>query len=546
MGPPPRRTASTVLRVALAQTNPVVGDLEGNLRLVAEALREARSREASLVVFPELTLPGYPPKDLVEVPRFVEENRKALARLLPETQGLAAVIGFVERRPEGRLNAAALLENGRRVGVQGKRSLPTYDVFDEDRYFVPDRVSRVWRLAGRRVGVTVCEDLWVEKGPLPALASRGAELILNLSASPFHAGKRREREALLRKRARQAKRPLVYVNQVGGQDDLVFDGGSYVVDGRGAIVAAAPRFEEGLWVVDVALEGRSSSAPLPPEESVEEEIYRALVLGTRDYVRKNGFRKVVVGLSGGIDSALTATIAADALGPENVVGVTMPSPYSSRGSVEDSRALAANLSIGFKVLPIIPLFREFQEALAGEFEGTPPGVAEENLQARVRGTLLMALSNKFGWMVLSTGNKSEVATGYCTLYGDLAGGLAVISDVPKTMVYRLARYRNRTGPVIPEAVFTKPPSAELRPDQTDQDSLPPYEVLDPILQAWVEERLSRDEIAARGFDRATVDRVAEMLVRSEYKRKQAPPGLKVTTKAFGSGRLMPITQRWRG
>ncbi|MEM3085728.1 MAG: NAD+ synthase [Halobacteria archaeon] len=547
MGPrTARRPAPPPLRIALAQTNPVVGDLEGNLRRMAAALREARSREARLAVFPELSIPGYPPKDLVETPRFVEENRRAVRRLLPETRGLAAVVGFVERCREGLLNAAALLEEGRWVGTQGKRHLPTYDVFDEERYFVPDPASRVWNLAGRRVAVTICEDLWVERGPASSAAARGADLILNLSASPFHAGKAREREALLRKRARGARRPIVYVNQIGGQDDLVFDGGSYVVDGRGNPVAAAPRFEEGVWVATLPSSKSGAPLPWPPPVSVEEETYSALVLGTRDYVRKNGFRKAVVGLSGGIDSALTAAIAADALGPENVVGVTMPGPYSSPGSVADSRALAANLSIAFKVIPITPVFERFREALAPEFGGTAPDVAEENLQARIRGNLLMALSNKFGWMVLSTGNKSEMATGYCTLYGDMAGGLAVLSDVPKTAVYRLARHRNSRAPVIPEATFTKPPSAELRPGQTDQDTLPPYEVLDPILQAFVEERLSRDDIVARGFDRSTVDRVVDLILRNEYKRKQAPPGLKVTAKAFGSGRVVPITHRWRG
>ncbi|MBI4361997.1 MAG: NAD+ synthase [Euryarchaeota archaeon] len=544
--PPSPRT----LRVALAQMNPTVGDIPGNTRRIREQMEEAYKAGASLAVFPELAVTGYPPRDLLEIPRFVEENIQALDTLAGAAKGIMAIVGFVDREKQAngkpaRYNAAALLREGRIHAVRHKSCLPTYDVFDEDRYFQPSPEALPVEAAGLRLGVTICEDLWADPGPAPQLRKKGVDLLVNLSASPFHAGKRQVREQLLARRAREAGVPLLYVNQVGGQDDLVFDGGSYAVGRDGTILAMAPRFEEHLLLYDLPLGRGPGAAPGPrPMEPVEEEVYRALVLGTRDYLRKNGFQKALVGLSGGIDSSLVATIASDALGPQNVVGVTMPGPYSSPGSIEDSRQLAKNLSIEFRVQPITPLYDSYMRDLASHFEGTPPGVAEENLQARIRGTLLMALSNKFGWLVLSTGNKSEMATGYCTLYGDLAGGLAVISDVPKTLVYRLARWRNSQGKTIPDACLTKPPTAELRANQTDQDTLPPYDVLDGILQAYIEEFRSRDEIVARGHDRAIVERVLRMVDGAEYKRKQAPPGLKVTTKAFGSGRVMPITNRW--
>jgi NAD+ synthase (glutamine-hydrolysing) len=533
------------VRVTLCQMNTRVGDINRNVREVVDRLQQAREMDAHLAIFPELTLTGYPPKDLLEFKSFVEENRRALEEVASHVEGMVAVVGFVDE-DSGLRNAAAIVAEGRVVGVQHKTHLPTYDVFDEDRYFVPADEHRVFEVGGLRLGVTICEDIWAGEDPVATLARSGVDLLVNISASPFEAGKVLQREQLVAERSRQAGVPLVYVNQVGGQDDLVFDGGSLVGDGRGGILYRATRFEEEMALVSLQGEGRGVKGE-PPADSVnaEEEIYRALVLGTRDYLWKNGFRKAVVGLSGGIDSSLTAVIAADALGVENVWGVALPSRFSSRESVEDAERLARNLGMRFTTIPIDPILDAYLQALGPIFEGRQWDATEENLQARIRGNVLMAISNKFGHLVLSTGNKSEMAVGYCTLYGDLSGGLAVISDVPKTMVYKLARYRNSLGEVIPERVFLKPPSAELRPGQKDEDDLPPYEVLDRILQAYVEERLSVDEIVSRGLDRALVCDVLNRVNASEYKRKQAPLGLKVTSKAFGSGRVMPITNGHR-
>jgi len=529
------------MKIGLAQINPTVGDLEGNASKIAEYIELARGK-ADLLVFPELTITGYPPKDLLLKPSFIARNRALLQEIVERTRGIAAIIGFVDEEEGGIYNAAAVAIEGEMVGVYRKIFLPNYDVFDEKRYFKPGVELGVFEIEGLKIGVSVCEDIWVEKGPFQSQARSGAELLVNISASPFHAGKMRERIELLARRARETGLPLVYCNLVGGQDDLVFDGGSCVLNARGALIAMARRFREELLLTELA----GGEARLEEQEGVA-EVYEALVLGIRDYVRKNGFRKVVIGLSGGIDSSLTAVLATRALGAESVIGVFMPSRFTSMESREDVEALAGRLGIELKVIPIDRAVKAYREMLAEEFEGLGEDVTEENIQARIRGNILMALSNKFGYLVLSTGNKSEMAVGYTTLYGDMAGGLAVLSDVPKTMVYQLAKYVNSTGgEPIPGRVLVKEPSAELRENQRDAEDLPPYEILDPILQAYIEENKSMDEIVALGFEREVVEEVIGRVDRNEHKRKQAPLGIKVTSKAFGSGRRMPITNRYRG
>jgi NAD+ synthetase len=544
------------MKIALAQINTTVGDVAGNLDRVREAALRAKARGADLAVFPELSLTGYPPRDLLDIDAFVRASEVALKPLAAATRGIGVLVGTAVRspRPRGRraLNVAALLDAGRVQSLTSKCLLPNYDVFDEVRYFEPAGTVRVKEFRGRRLGVTVCEDAWAEesfsgrriyrKDPVAELARQGAEVILNLSASPFDTGKPVHRQRILERVAREHGIPSVYVNLVGGNDSLVFDGASFAVDRRGRVGALANAFEEDLilWDLDT---GKGDVRR--PVEGREESLLAALVLGTRDYARKCGFRSAVVGLSGGIDSSLVAAIAARALGPENVWGVAMPSAYSSAGSLSDARALAANLGIHYQVIPIEKTFRTFLEELEPHFGGRPPDTTEENLQARIRGNILMALSNKHGHLVLSTGNKSELAVGYCTLYGDMAGGLAVINDLPKTTVYAVSRHVNREREIIPAACLTKPPSAELKPDQTDQDTLPPYEVLDPILEAAIEESLPAEEIVDRGFDPAIVERVFGMIRANEYKRQQAAPGLRVTGKAFGVGRRYPIAARYR-
>ncbi len=567
--------------MALAQINPVVGDLEGNVRRIVERLQQARALGADVVLFPELAVTGYPPEDLVLKPDFVEGNLRAVAEVAAHATDLVAVVGFVDRATYLH-NAAAVCCSGRVVGVYHKRLLPNYGVFDEKRYFAPGEAVPVFRLGALLVAVNICEDVWFPDGPLAVQARAGALVAFNLNGSPYHRGKWREREEMLRTRARDHGVVLCYVNQVGGQDELVFDGDSVVVDQEGQILARGPQFEEALVVCDVDVararrlrarrtgveesdrfplqapavpvielepppdRPRPSLGPLLAEPLPElEEVYRALVVGTRDYVRKNGFRQVVVGLSGGIDSSLVATIATDALGPESVLGVSMPSPYTSAESVRYAEELARNLGIRLLVIPIGDTFRSYLDALAEAFAGTEPNEAEENLQARIRGNLLMALTNKFGGIVLTTGNKSELSVGYATLYGDMAGGFAVLKDVPKTLVYALARHRNTKRPVIPEGVFLRPPTAELRPGQTDQEKLPPYEVLDPILELYVEQDTPPEDIVRAGFDPETVAKVVRMVDRSEYKRRQAPPGVKITPKAFGRDRRLPITSWYR-
>jgi NAD+ synthase (glutamine-hydrolysing) len=545
------------MKIALLQVNPTVGDVAGNVRTILDALRAATDAGADLAATPELALVGYLPRDLLLSREFVSHSWRALETLARDAATLAPVlVGLPEPNPsdEGRplFNAAALVRGGRVEQRFRKALLPTYDVFDEDRYFEPYHGAQLLDIAGTRVGISICEDLWNDRDfwkrrryhhdPIDELAAAGATLVVNMSASPFTAGKHQRREQMIGGMALKHRVPIAYVNQFGGNDDLIFDGRSTVFGADGGAVARGRSFDADVVVCDLA-----AAAAIAPagDLDAESEIWRALVLGTRDYVAKCGFSRVVLGLSGGIDSALTAAIAVDALGADRVLGVLMPSPYSSRGSLEDARQLAANLGIETMTLPIEPLMHTFDGTLRAALGAAPPGVAAENIQARIRGNLLMALSNTRGALLLTTGNKSELSVGYCTLYGDMSGGLAVIADVPKTMVYRVAEWRNRTAgrPQIPPATIAKPPSAELRPDQTDQDSLPPYDILDAILQRHVERHQPAEEIVADGFDADTVARVLRLVRLAEFKRKQAAPGLKVTDRAFGTGWRMPIAAR---
>jgi NAD+ synthase (glutamine-hydrolysing) len=571
------------MRLALAQINTVVGDLEGNRTRILARLDEARAAGADLVLFPELAVTGYPPEDLLLRPAFLRAAWASLEALAPHTAGLTALVG-VPHLDRDLFNACAVLADGRVAAVYHKRFLPNYGVFDEDRYFQSGRELLLLRAGETLVGPTVCEDIWQPGPPTTELALAGAHVVANVSASPFHLGKGREREEMLVTRARDNVCWIAFVNAVGAQDELVFDGHSLVIDQEGRIVARAPAFEEALLVVDVdaadAIGHRLRDArrralareradvpdppvvelpppkrpasPLPPQVAPHladlEEMRLALELGLRDYVEKNGFGEVVLGISGGIDSALTAALAAEALGPERVVCVSMPSRFTSAGTHADARRVAESLGTRFLELPIEPVVAAFADVLAGPFAGTEPGLAEENVQARVRGTLLMALSNKFGWLLIATGNKSEYSVGYATLYGDMAGGFALLKDVFKTDVFRLARYLNeRAGrELIPQSVIDRPPSAELRPDQRDEDSLPAYDALDAVLEAYVERDLSREELSLDGFDPSVVERAVALTDRAEYKRRQAPPGVKLRPKAFGRDRRLPITNRFTG
>jgi NAD+ synthase (glutamine-hydrolysing) len=551
----PRGLYTTRVKIALAQINPTVGDFPGNAAKLRQFTEDAGARGADLVVFPELAVCGYPPRDLVEVPGFVARSRQVLEELAAEFSGVAVIAGLptpaAQETGKTVMNSAALLRGGRIELIQSKRLLPTYDVFDEMRNFAPAPAQRLFCMDGQAVALTICEDAWNDKAfwsrrlygsdPVEDLVRAGGRLVLNISASPFNVGKRELRQAMLASIARRHRVPVLLVNQVGGNDSLVFDGSSLALNADGEVVAQAKSFEEDLILFD----SETMHGDMHPQDAgVEASAYAALVLGTRDYVRKCGFRKVVVGLSGGIDSALTAVIAVDALGTENVIGIAMPSQYSSEGSVTDARELAQNLGICFDVVPIKAIFDAYRGALGEVFQGMAEDVTEENLQARTRGALLMAVANKFGALVLTTGNKSELGVGYCTLYGDMVGGLAVISDVPKTLVYRLAAYVNRNGTRIPEDSITKPPSAELRPGQKDSDSLPPYEVLDRVLEEYVNNLKSAEEIVElTGYDRPVIDFVIRLINRSEYKRQQAAPGIRISTKAFGIGRRFPIAAR---
>ena len=574
-------------RIALAQINVTVGDLNGNTARILDCIAEARRSQVDLIAFPELAIPGYPPEDLLLKPQFLDENRRCVDRVAAASEGIAVVVGFADARDSEVYNAAGLSYDGRLVDVYHKQFLPNYGVFDEDRYFRPGESSQVYVVNGTAVGLNICEDIWYPVGPTVAQRAAGAELIVNINGSPFHAGKRDFRDKMLATRAADNEVFLAYVNLIGGQDELVFDGASMIFDPLGASVVSASQFEEDLLIVDLDVESVFRSRlrePRPRKEDTSalvgpgrgeliqvsgwrgedrqplkngarqgrlydgpEEVYQALKLGTRDYVRKCGFSKVLIALSGGIDSSLVAAIAVDALGSDNVVGVSMPSRFSSQGSMVDARLLADNLNIELWTLPIEASFNAMLDTLAPHFEGADWGVAEENIQSRIRGNLIMALSNKLGWLVLTTGNKSEMATGYATIYGDMSGGFAVIKDVPKVMCYDLANFCNsrEDEPLIPQSVIDKPPSAELRPDQLDQDSLPPYDELDPILKAYVEDDLSFDEIIAIGNDPDVVKKIIDLVDRSEYKRRQAAPGIKITPRNFGRDRRMPIANRWR-
>ncbi len=541
------------MKIAMAQINTTVGDVRGNRDRVIREMDRAGGLAANLIVFPELCLTGYPPRDLLGLHGFVESNLQALNDIAARTDDLGVIVGFVDRntRGEGKelFNGAALLARGRVQAIVHKTLLPTYDVFDEDRYFERSRETKVIPFNGRRLGISVCEDAWnaqdfwpkplYHTDPISEQAEKGADLLINISASPFEIEKPRFRYLMLLDHVRKHRVPLLYLNLVGGNDDLIFDGNSLLLGRSGNLIAQGRSFEEDLLLVDPD----SSRTQEYVEGQPAENLLRALVTGTRDYGNKCGFHSAVLGLSGGIDSAVTACIAAEAFGAANVVGVAMPSVYSAGESLDDARVLARNLGIRFEVIPIDPVFQEYRRVLSSVFAGQPDDTTEENLQARIRGNLLMALSNKFGHLVLSTGNKSELAVGYCTLYGDMAGGLAVISDVPKTGVYSLASHINRTHEIIPLRTIRRAPTAELRPNQTDQDSLPEYEVLDGILRLRVEEQMSVGEITARGFDPAVVRDVVQLIHRSEYKRRQAAPGLKVTNRAFGTGRRFPIATR---
>jgi len=569
-------------RVGLGQINPTVGDFEGNVQKIVEAIERARALGCQLVAFPELAVPGYPPEDLLFKPAFIEANRKALDVVTRASRGLTVVVGFVDKRDDI-FNAAAILHDGACAGVYHKQYLPNYGVFDENRYFQAGTEAPVFAVGETVFAVNVCEDIWYPAGPTTAQALAGAELVVNVNGSPYHAGKARFREQMVATRAADDLVCVAYVNMVGGQDELVFDGASLIVNEHGQCVARGRQFEEDFVVADLDLEAvfharlhdprrrkeklrageaaprivlpaLPAAAQVPPVEPPTvaplervEEVFRALVLGTRDYVRKNGFARVVIGLSGGIDSSLVAAIAVEALGRENVAGVGMPSPYSSAGTRRDAQRVAKNLGIEYLSIPITPILRAYKRALARAFKGLKEDVTEENLQARIRGNLLMALSNKFGWLVLTTGNKSEYSVGYTTLYGDMAGGFAVIKDVPKMLVYEVARHVSASAgrALIPATVFERAPSAELRPSQTDQDTLPPYAELDAILEGYVEEDRGVNDLVARGFAPETVRRVVLMVDRNEYKRRQAPIGVKITPRAFGRDWRLPIVNRFR-
>ncbi len=573
------------LRIAMAQINTTVGDLEGNTKKILQYIDQARNLGVDLITFPELAITGYPPEDLLLMPQFVNENLDYLKEIIKATPGICVIVGFVDKKDD-LYNAAAIINNGTLAGVYHKIYLPNYGVFDENRYFQGGNEIPVFSLGETAIGINICEDMWYPEGPTTTQTLKGgAELIVNISASPYHAEKGNSRKRMLATRAADNLAIVAFNNLVGGQDELIFDGGSMILDQKGDLLCQGKQFEEDFIVTDLNLDAvflqrihdprrrkekfapsghednlkkidlkmaKTQKKPALPKRDIEdvsrlEEVYRALVLGVSDYVKKNGFKKVALGLSGGIDSSLVAAIAADALGRENVIGVAMPSPYTSSESQEDAENLASNFKIKFKSIPIVDAIKAYERMLSSEFQGLTPDVTEENLQARIRANILMALSNKFGWLVLTTGNKSESSVGYCTLYGDMAGGFSVIKDVPKTLVYELAGYRNslEETAVIPRRVLIKPPSAELRPEQKDTDSLPPYSILDPILQAYVEEDKSLEEILSMGFEEEIVKEVIRLVNRNEYKRRQSPPGIKITPRGLGKDRRLPISNKYR-
>lgn len=544
------------MKIALAQINQTIGDFQKNTEKICLYLERARKQNSDIVIFPELAVTGYPPKDFLDIPAFIDENLKALNEIVRHVSGISALVGFVDRnkRRHGKLvhNAAAFIQDQKLISVHHKSLLPTYDVFDECRYFEPAHQILPVKCRDYTLGISICEDMWNDKefwtrplyeiDPIENLISQGADVMINIASSPFAVGKHNEiRLRMLMHDAVKYEVPFIYVNQVGGNDDLVFDGNSVVINAQGKLIAQAAAFQEDLVVVDI----KNPSVQVQPNTYSDiETVHMALIAGLRDYVKKCGFKKIIIGLSGGIDSAVTAALAVESLGKGNVIGVLMPSQFSSQGSIDDAVKLSQNLGITYKVIPIQEVFGMYQKTLETEFKGSPFDITEENLQARIRGNILMALSNKYGYLVLTTGNKSELAVGYCTLYGDMSGGLALISDVPKTMVYELARHINREKEIIPRNSIDKLPSAELRQNQCDQDSLPPYDMLDGILKAYVEDARGIEEIIHMGFDEKIVREIVRKVNRNEYKRRQAAPGIKVTSKAFGSGRRMPIAHNF--
>lgn len=552
----------SILRISLAQINPIVGDLDENANKIVKAIEYAKKANADIVTFPELAICGYPPEDLLLKNKFLQDNRIMLENIIKYTEGISAIIGFADMLDGKVYNAGALISNKRLISIYHKIELPNYGVFDEKRYFTPGEECLTFEIKGIKASINICEDVWIIGSKVEEYVKNNrVRIVFNISSSPFHAGKLSVRRDILMGFARRTNTYICYNNLIGGQDELVFDGGSLIIGPQGELIAKAKRFEEDLLIADIQIDetGRINLTKVEESNKSEylprierdldriEEIYSALVLGTRDYVLKNGFKKVVLGLSGGIDSSLTAVIAVEALGKENVVGITMPSQYTSNETRSDAQILAENLGIQFMTIPINSIFTAYLELLKEPFGDGKYGIEVENLQARIRGNILMAMSNRFGWLVLTTGNKSETAVGYCTLYGDMAGGFAVIKDVPKMLVYELAEYVNRKAQreIIPASVIRRPPTAELRPNQKDEDSLPPYSILDPILRAYVEEDKSLNEIAGCGFNIETVKDVLRMVDRSEYKRRQAPPGVKITPKAFGRDRRLPITNHYK-
>ena len=557
------------IRISIAQINTTVGDLEANQSKIISYIEKARQDKSDVIVFPELTVTGYPPEDLLHKPYFVDQNMTSAQKVAEATQDICAVYGFVESQ-NGLYNSAAIAHNGKLISTYQKQLLPNYGVFDEKRYFTHGENTKIYRLSGVNIGINICEDVWSHSGPIKEQSDSGAELILNINASPYHVNKQFERTAMLSRRAKDNNVHIVYVNMVGGQDELVFDGGSVVLDPKGATLHGGHLFMEMLETYDLDITTKNQvntpnierifiseksdgitseidSTPTARPMDEMEEIYNALVLGTRDYVLKCGFKKVLIALSGGIDSSLVAAIAAKALGPENVIGLSMPSIFSSDGSKSDAKELSENLGLDLRTIEINPIFESFTASLSNEFIGTEWDATEENIQSRIRGNLVMAMSNKFNWLVLTTGNKSEMAVGYATIYGDMAGGFSVIKDVPKSTVYDLCDYINRSeiDPIIPLSVINKPPSAELRPDQKDSDSLPDYSILDPILQMYIEEDMSIESIVNQGFTRPTVSEIIKLVDKNEYKRRQSPPGVKITSKNFGRDRRMPISNRFK-
>ena len=538
------------IRIALAQINPTVGGIEGNVLKICDYIRKAREQNSDVVVFPELAITGYPPEDLLLKHHFIYDNLEALIRVIENTKDIAAVVGFVDRKDSILYNAAAIIQNCKMIGVYHKVFLPNYGVFDEYRYFRAGTGTPVYNIENIKLGVNICEDIWYPEGPAKYQALAGAAVILNINASPYHMGKAHLREKMISERASDNQVVIAYLNTVGGQDELVFDGGSFIADKTGEIIVRGRQFEEEMIISEIVLDSLSQTDKKhisSRESPLEEEVYKALVLGTRDYLIKNDFKQAVIGLSGGIDSSLVAAIAVGAIGKENVSGIFMPSPYTSKESREDAYELSKNLGIKIIEAPISNIFEAYRENLRVEFKGLPDDRTEENLQARIRGNILMAFSNKFGWLVLTTGNKSEMSVGYATLYGDMAGGFAVIKDVPKTLVYELCKWKNSNEgrAVIPERVLWKEPSAELKPNQKDTDSLPPYPVLDPILKAYIEDDKSFEDILPSGCDIECTSKVIEMIDRSEYKRRQSPPGIKITPRAFGKDRRFPITNKYK-